>query len=498
MNSTRSEVLRWILTGTVFGLLLSIPVLLLLKDHTADRSQPARRALAAQIKMQKKISRKKKKKKMARKARREGLLTFRGNATRTYYGDGPIPAAPKILWRYPERPMCARSSTGGQSYLWCGTGWTGQPAVFKVRKKTWISFGAYDRKVHFVDAATGKAVLRPVETGDIIKGSVTIDPDGWPLAYIGSRDGYYRVIAFDGGKTRTLYKLSAHATGAETMWNDDWDGAGLVKDDHLYVGGENSRFHVLKLNRGRGADGLVAVKPELVFHAPSWDKNLLHAVGDRNMSIENSVSMSGHTVWFANSGGLVQGWDISRLKKGLPARKTFSFWTGDDTDSSVVVDENENLYVASELERYNRRSLAVGQLMRLDPKRKDQPLVWSVQDRGGQGKSGFWATPALYRSIVIAASHHGRLIGVDRETGKIHWEMRLKGKTWQSPVVIDDVLIQGDCSGNLAAWKFSRPEQAPKKIWQINLGSCIESTPAVWKGKIYVGTRGGYMYALGD
>jgi len=27
---------------------------------------------------------------------------------------------------------------------------------------------------------------------------------------------------------------------------------------------------------------------------------------------------------------------------------------------------------------------------------------------------------------------------------------------------------------------------------------CIESTPAVWKGRIYVGTRGGYMYALSD
>jgi outer membrane protein assembly factor BamB len=498
LKSPHQDITRWILSGTLIGILLSLPVIMILKEVKTQSLLTAKKTLTTGPEQKRTATRKKSRRVLAQKPARAGLLTFRGNATRSYYGDGPVPKAPKILWRYPERPMCANSSTGGKSYLWCGTGWTGQPAVFEVKDKTWLSFGAYDRKVHFVDATTGKPVLRPVETGDIIKGSVTIDPDGWPLAYIGSRDGYYRIIAFDGGRTRTLYKLSAHATEGETMWNDDWDGAGLIKDDRLYIGGENSRFHVLKLNRKRGSDGLVNVKPEIVFHAPSWDRNLLRAVGDRNMSIENSVSMSGHTVWFANSGGLVQGWDVSRLKRGGAARKIFSFWTGDDTDSSVVVDENENLYVASELERYNRRSREVGQLMRLDPKRKDNPLVWSVRDRGGAGKSGFWATPALYKNIVIAASHHGRLIGVDRESGRIHWEMKLKSKTWQSPVVIDDVLIQGDCSGVLNAWKFSRPERAPKKIWQLNLGSCIESTPAVWKGKIYVGTRGGFMYALGD
>jgi hypothetical protein len=38
----------------------------------------------------------------------------------------------------------------------------------------------------------------------------------------------------------------------------------------------------------------------------------------------------------------------------------------------------------------------------------------------------------------------------------------------------------------------------PPEIWQVPLGSCIEATPAVWKGRIYVGTRGGFEYALGD
>ena len=32
----------------------------------------------------------------------------------------------------------------------------------------------------------------------------------------------------------------------------------------------------------------------------------------------------------------------------------------------------------------------------------------------------------------------------------------------------------------------------------MKLGGCIESTPAVWKGRIYVGARGGRFYAIGD
>ena len=28
-------------------------------------------------------------------------------------------------------------------------------------------------------------------------------------------------------------------------------------------------------------------------------------------------------------------------------------------------------------------------------------------------------------------------------------------------------------------------------------GGCIEATPAVWRGRVYVGTRGGALYAIG-
>ena len=189
-----------------------------------------------------------------------GLLTFRGNPTRNYYGQGPIPSYPKVVWKYPGKAMCRLSEDRGETTNWCGNGWTGEPAVFERDGRTWVVFDGYDRAVHFVDAITGEDILPPFPTGDIIKGSVTIDPDGYPLVYIGSRDNYFRVVAIDRPVATELWKLSANAV-SPVKWNDDWDGSGLVLDDYLFEGGENSQLHIVKLNRAQGADGLVTVEP---------------------------------------------------------------------------------------------------------------------------------------------------------------------------------------------------------------------------------------------
>ena len=430
------------------------------------------------------------------KATVQGLLTFRGNPTRNYYGQGPMPGAPHVVWEYPGSAMCGMSSDGGETTNWCGTGWTGQPAVFERDGRTWVVFGAYDKAVHFVDAATGTDILPPFPTGDIIKGSVTIDPDGFPLVYTGSRDGYYRAIAIDRPQPTELWKLSAKDV-SPTKWNDDWDSSGLVLNDFLFEGGENSQFHIVKLNRGTGTDGLVTVDPQLVFHAPGWDDELIGAVGEQ-VSIENSVAISGNALYLSNSGGLVQAWDIGPLLtgQGEPTR-IFRFWTGDDTDASIVVDEQGFLYGGSEWERHTPQSAQVGQMWKLNPTLPDNPLVWSLPDQGA-AKAGVWSTPGIYQDLVIYTTHTGRVLGVDRNTGAVRWEKRLSAPVWGSPVIVDGIWLQGDCSGVLHAYDVRNTAVDPPEIWQVGLGGCIESTPAVWKGRIYVGTRSGKVFAIGD
>ena len=427
-----------------------------------------------------------------------GVLTFRGSPTRSWYGGGPVPLMPEVLWRFPEEgDLCSLSTTGGRTTNWCGNGWTGQPAVGELENRTWLAIGAYDRGIHVLDASTGTPILEPFVTDDIVKGSLTVDPDGFPLIYSGSRDGQLRILAFD--RPDRLVELWSMA-GDEVnpvMWNDDWDGAPLILKDYLITGGENSWFHIIRLNRSLDPSGTVTVDPEIVFQAPGWDSELLSALGDNNVSIENSLAISGDTVWFANSGGLVQGWDLSPLQTGDDPVRNFRWWMGDDVDATIVIDNEGFLYVAAEYERATARSREVGQLVKLDPSKPETPVVWSVHEDGTL-PGGFWSTPALHRDVLYVATNSGKLMSVDRYSGKVLWSKRLEGPLWGSPVVVGDILIIGDCGGHLRAYGVQQPDVEPIEIWRVEIGGCLEATPTVWEGRIYIGSREGGLFALGE
>ncbi len=432
-----------------------------------------------------------------------GMTTFRGNATRSWYGEGPVPRDPRILWRYPATgAMCSISSDQHGPRQWCGTGWTGQPNVIVGDDGSIeVRINAYDGAYHFIDGRTGEQIRPNLQTGDLAKGSASSDPDGYPLYYAGSRDNFLRVIALDREEPTVLWQLNAETSVPNPVWNNDWDGAPLIIGDYMLEGGENSWFYVIRLNRGYEPNGLVTVDPEVVTAVPGFDDELMAALPDTDVSIENSVAFFDGVAYFANSGGLVQGWDVSRaLAGGRSIHRVFRFWTGDDTDASVAIDEEGFLYVGSELERYDARSAEIGQVMKLDPSKPKDPLVWSfpVTERGAEGAGGVWATPAISGDMVYVATNYGDLIGVERDTGRERWRIHLAGPTWSSPVPVDDVLLEGDCGGTLHAFDISKPFRDPPELWSLSLGSCIESTPTVLDGMIWVGTRGGGVYGIGD
>jgi outer membrane protein assembly factor BamB len=78
------------------------------------------------------------------------------------------------------------------------------------------------------------------------------------------------------------------------------------------------------------------------------------------------------------------------------------------------------------------------------------------------------------------------------------WERQIASPTIASPVVVDGTLLQGDCSGHLYAWDVSDLNAHPALRWNLDLGDCIESTPAVWQGWLFVGTREGFLYGVAD
>ena len=449
----------------------------------------------------------------------EGLTMFRGNASRTYYGEGPVPTNPQILWKF--GPMSGSSTDGTKTSNWTGTGWTGQPCVFERDGKTWVVFGAYDYKIHFLDAATGEELLPPFKGGDIFKGSVVADPDGYPLIYMGCRDNKWRIIAIDGDEPTELFNLDADVLPRK-VWNDDWDSSVVIRNDYAFEGGENSHFYILKLNRGYDAGGKVTVAPEIVLDYPAWTQTLIDKNGSKDVGIENSPCLVGDTVYFSNSGGLIHGLDVSATLEQLPADEApptgeesypvvFHYWTGGDTDATIVADEEGYLYVCQHSDNdYGRSSASkarqaeLGQIMKIDPRKNgegENPLVWSQEvTKMSGGNSGVWATPCIYKDMVYVPTHGGALLGLDRATGEIVWQKTLTEHAWASCVVVDGTLIVGDTYGVLHAWDVSNTRIDPPVVWELKVpsGSALESTPAVWKGNIFLGCRDGYFYCFGD
>lgn len=447
----------------------------------------------------------------------EGLTCFRGNMSRTYYGQGPVPTNPKVLWRF--GPMKGSSTNLGETSTWTGTGWTGQPCVFERDGKTWVVYGAYDYKIHFLDAATGEKLLPDFVGKDIFKGSVVADPDGYPLIYMGCRDNKWRIIAIDRDKPAELFNLDSDKL-PDGIWNDDWDSSVLIRNDYAFEGCENGHFYILKLNRAYGADGKATVDPEIVLDFKGWTQTELSNIGSKDVGIENSPCLVGDRLYFTNSGGLVTCLDVSATLKKLapgeaPARGkaaypvVFQYWTGEDSDSTIVADEQGYIYIsqhsdsARQSSAATKRAKAVGQIIKLDPRKTgtDQnPIVWSVPvNKLSGGESGVWATPTLYKDMLYVSTHNGALLGIDRQTGETVWRKSLSYHDWASCAVVDHTLIVGDTLGVLHAWDVSNTRVDPPAVWSLTVSkSALESTPAVWKGKIYLGSRDGYFYCFGD
>jgi hypothetical protein len=429
-----------------------------------------------------------------------GLTMFRGNPTRTYYGAGSISESPAVAWSYPDSGMCSESTNLGVTTTWCGMGWTGQPAVWeRPDGVTELIFGAYDGAVHFVDAATGTDTRPEFQTGDLIKGSVTIDPDGFPLLYTGSRDNKLRIIALDRSEPTELW--SVDATAVDWIWNDDWDANPLIIDDMMYEGGENGWFFAYQLNRGYDANGTVTVNPEIKFSMRGWTEEQLANIGDENVSVENSAVAYEDRIYFANSGGRIVGLDVSDVRNGN-APVVFDYWAGGDIDASLVVDADGFVYASIEYEpsqmssTETARQNEVGQLVKLDPYTDGDPRVWGI-DLSAAEDSGLWATPALHAGLLYTNTHSGSLIAVDTANGDIVWQDGTVGwHSWSSPSVVDDTLVVATCAGDVRGYSLADP-RAPQQVWSVSLGeSCLEATAAVWNGTIYLGSRDGYLRAV--
>ncbi|MHC0035398.1 PQQ-binding-like beta-propeller repeat protein [Pseudoneobacillus sp. C159] len=447
-----------------------------------------------------------------------GVLTFRGNHLRDSAAYGTLAKAPTTLEKNWEFQTGRSPRWGG------GAGWTGQPAIIKWPNDVKnimnlqpefknnpnfveVIYASLDGKVYFFDLSSGKQSRTPINIENPIKGSVSVDPRGYPLLYVGQgipetgndKIGYRIYSLIDG---KLLYFLKGRDGFAYKGWGA-FDGAALInrQTDTMFLGGENGLFYSIKLNTKFDLNKKsIAISPQVVKYRYKLSPK-------DHIGIENSVAAYKNLIFFTDNGGTLQGIDTTKMKPVWAKGVT------DDSDATIVVEPVNDipfLYTGTEVDKQGTTGNSILRKVNgLNGKtiwRKDIPALSVLGENPVNG--GLLATPVLGKndiaeSVIFTIARYkklasGLMISLDKETGKELWRWEMPNYAWSSPVVVYDqkghsYIIQCDSVGRIHLLQG----KTGKLIKTINTyGANIEASPAIYQDTIVIANRGGKIFTV--
>ncbi|MHB1314978.1 MAG: outer membrane protein assembly factor BamB family protein [Christensenellales bacterium] len=464
----------------------------------------------------------------------EGVITFGGSNYRDTFTYGTAVITQKKMEKAWEVPMGAIDG-------WSGTGWTGMPLLVKwpdatkqvmgmkdsakaTKDLVEVIYPTMDGKIYFLDLATGAATRDKINIGVPTKGTGSIDPRGYPLLYTGQGidtvNGkavpvYFRAISLITNKE--IWKFGKKDPFSHRAWQA-YDSSALVDagSDTLVTGGENGVLYTVKLNTSYDEKaGTLSMTPEgLVKYRYTNSEYGDSDNARRWYGIENSITAWRNYAFFTDNGGLLQCVDLNTMEL------VYAIDVLDDSDTSLVLEEDLEkgtfyLYTANEVDKQpTKNGMGFSYHRKIDGptgvilwEKKWDASVGNASSNGGTlttphvGKGNI-SNLVIYAMDLVpvtvtnsdgAAStvSGGRIVAYDKTTGNQVWVIEQKDDYWSSPVVVytEDgtaYLVQGDRGGFLKLYDA----KTKALLDTLDLGSRIDSTPAVYGNMLVVGTRG--------
>ena len=448
----------------------------------------------------------------------EGVFTFRGGPRRAGGAWGVIPREPHellIAWTL--------ATEESKAPWFGGSGWTGQPAIVRwpavvrhsmtklkaLRQRedfVEVIQGSLDGNVHFIDLATGLRSRPLLHTGNPIKGSVSLDPRGYPLLFVGQGIPALKPIGlrvFELINDTEVFFLPGSDRAAPRKGWGAFDSSGLLNraTDTYVVGGENGLLYLLKLHTNFDPMALT------LHVAPEVARYRYKSPGNEHFGIENSLSVLQNLAFFADNGGTLQAVDLRTMTP------RWKFEAGDDTDATLALEleaSGPKIYTGTEVDKTGPKGKSW--LRRLDglTGKPDWEKGYLCQGATGPPKkidAGVFATPTLGTGevsdlvfFVLArcpGPDNGVMLALDKKTGKEEWRYEFPLFSWSTPTLLTDEdghawLLHGGIGGVVRLLEA----RTGLEVAKLQLEGDIESSPAVFNGRAVLGTRANRIYGI--
>ncbi len=447
----------------------------------------------------------------------EGVTCFRGNNYRNSASYGFADVTEQKLEKVWSKKI-------GYIDTWTGVGWNGQPSIVKWSIETKkimnlnadkkvkdslkeVIYATLDGKIYFLDLENGEATRPLINVGYPHKGSVTVDPRGYPLLYAGqgidTKAGKrvpigYRIFSLIDNKQ--LFFINGFDKLALRRWGA-FDSTPLIdkENDLMVEPGENGILYTVKLNTDyKPEKGSISLKPYITGYRYKSPKK-------GTIGTENSASIYKNYAFFADNSGTFQCVDLNTLKPVWLRNVT------DDTDSTSVIDEISEsevyLYTACEIDKQGSNGYCY--IRKLNAFNGE--LIWERSYKcsyDGNTNGGALASPVSgkndIQNLVIynvaktgKTKNSGKIVALDKSTGNEVWSIDLKNYGWSSPVDFytkdgKSYIIACDSAGYMYLIEGITGTILDKLPLEAN----IEGSPAIYDNLIVVGTRGQKIWCI--
>jgi len=94
-------------------------------------------------------------------------------------------------------------------------------------------------------------------------------------------------------------------------------------------------------------------------------------------------------------------------------------------------------------------------------------------------------TPLVYKDLLVLWSDNGIATAADAQSGKVHWQKRIGGTFYSSPICIGDAIYNIDAEGKVTVLRAASEFEV---LGRCALGDACHSTPAVAHDRLYLRT----------